>query len=197
MNNDFRLAIFASGSGTNAEEIFKYFSKHPSIHPALLLCNKPEANVLTRAKNFNIDSIVFNKTEFTNGTVLEILKSKQITHVILAGFLWLMPESIISAFAGRIINIHPALLPAFGGKGMYGMKVHQAVKDANHEETGITIHEVNKNYDEGRVVFQAKCKVLPDDSPENIAEKVHKLEYEFFPAVIESWITGIPLKTAH
>lgn len=197
MNSEFRLAIFASGSGTNAKEIFKYFAKHLSIHPVLLLCNKPDAYVLTRAKKYNIDSIVFNKLEFLDGTVLEILKSKEITHVVLAGFLWLMPESIISAFPGKILNIHPALLPTFGGKGMYGIKVHQAVKDAGHEETGITIHEVNKNYDEGQIVFQAKCKVLPDDSPERIAEKVHKLEYEFFPAVIESWITGIPLKTAH
>lgn len=197
MGNHYRIAIFASGSGTNAEQIFQYFSNHSSIRPVLLLCNKPEAFVLTRASRHSIPTIVFNKTQFTDGTVLESLKSNQITHIVLAGFLWLMPESILTSFKGKIINIHPALLPDFGGKGMYGMKVHQAVKEANLRETGITVHEVNEHYDEGRIIFQAKCEVLSDDTPEIIAEKVHKLEHKYFPSVIESWINGIPYKASN
>lgn len=192
-----RLAIFASGSGTNAEQIFRYFSGHASIHSVLLVSNNPDAYALTRAADHHIPTAVFNRSEFNDGTVLKELESHHVTHVILAGFLWLVPENILKAFSGRIINIHPALLPDFGGKGMYGMKVHQAVKAAGLGKTGITIHEVNENYDEGRIIFQASCEISPSDEPENIARKVHALEYQYFPSVIESWILDVPLKATH
>jgi len=195
MSQETRLAIFASGSGTNAEEIFRYFKNHPSIHPVILLSNKADAFALTRAANHGISTMVFNKEELQSGFVLKQLDELKITHIILAGFLWLMPSEILASFKGRVINIHPALLPSFGGKGMYGMRVHQAVKDSGVTETGITIHEVNEHYDEGKIIFQAKCPVSQNDQPETIAQKVHSLEYQFFPAVIESWILGTPLKT--
>lgn len=195
MIQESRLAIFASGSGTNAEEIFKHFKNHPSIHPVVLLSNKADALALTRALNHKIATIVFNKEEFQNGTVLNRLKEYSITHIILAGFLWLMPPTILGLFKGRVINIHPSLLPLFGGRGMYGMRVHRAVKDSGVTETGITIHEVSEHYDEGKIIFQAKCPVLQDDQPETIAQKVHSLEYQFFPSVIESWIQGNPFNS--
>lgn len=185
----FKIAILASGSGSNAEEIFKYFKNHPAIEVALLLSNNPTAYALQRAKKFNIPSGAFTREEFKEGTKIQswFLENK-ITHVVLAGFLWLIPDYLINNFPNRIVNIHPALLPKFGGKGMYGMKVHEAVKANLEFETGITIHEVNEHYDEGKVIFQASCPVTNDDTPESIAKKVHALEYEHFPRVIEQWI---------
>jgi phosphoribosylglycinamide formyltransferase-1 len=186
----YRIAIFASGSGTNAEEIMKRFQHHASIEVSLLLSNNPQAFALERAKKFGVSTKVFNRSTFRESDeVLNWLKDKIITHIVLAGFMWLVPDNLIKAFSGKIINIHPALLPKFGGKGMYGMHVHEAVKTANEKETGITIHEVNEHYDKGKVLFQATCPVDETDTPEQIAQTVHALEYRYYPGVIEEWIT--------
>jgi len=181
-----KIALFASGSGTNVENIARYFKGHPSIEVSLILSNKKDAFVLERAKKLNMPSMVFNKHKFNETTeIVDRLIAEKIELVVLAGFLWLIPESLISAFPNRIINIHPALLPKYGGKGMYGGKVHEAVV-ANHEkESGITIHFVNREYDKGNILFQAKIAVLPTDSPDDVAHKVHELEYEYFPKEIE------------
>lgn len=184
-----RLAILASGSGTNAENIMGYFQNHPTIEVACVLSNKADAYVLERAKKYQVPSYTFGKADFyENGRVLEILQKERIHWIILAGFLWLVPENILEAFPNKIINIHPALLPKYGGKGMYGNRVHQAVWENKEKETGITIHFANAHYDEGKVIFQAKTPVLPEDTPESIAQKVHSLEYEHFPKVIEQTI---------
>jgi phosphoribosylglycinamide formyltransferase-1 len=185
-----RIAIFASGSGSNAEEIFKHFEHHPSIEVVLLLSNNPLAYALERANKFGITNKVFNRVEFNDPQFLDDLAKKHVTHLVLAGFLWLIPDFLIRAFPHRIINIHPALLPKYGGAGMYGMKVHEAVKTASETETGITMHEVNEKYDEGKILFQAKCLVDPSDGPNEIAAKVHQLEYKHYPSVIENWIEG-------
>lgn len=184
-----RIAIFASGNGTNAEAIFHYFRHHPAIQPVLLLSNNPEAYALERAKKFNIPTHVFNREQFRNSTVvLDWLQEKQVTHIVLAGFLWLIPSYLIEKYSGKIINIHPALLPKYGGKGMYGSNVHEEVKKAGDVETGITIHEVNENYDEGKILFQCRCEIRAEDTPEQIANSVHALEYAHYPRVIEEWV---------
>ena len=189
MINKARIAIFASGSGTNAEEIFTYFRGHPFIEITLLLSNNPEAYALERAKKYGVATKIFSKNQFCESEeVVNWLKEAAITHIVLAGFLWLIPKNLIMAFPHRIINIHPALLPKFGGKGMYGMKVHEAVKAAGEAETGITIHEVNEQYDDGRIVFQVTCEVLSSDTPDQIADKIHQLEHAHYPMVIEQWI---------
>jgi phosphoribosylglycinamide formyltransferase 1 len=189
MKSDIRIAIFASGSGTNAEEIMKYFQHNSSVKVVLLLSNNPEAYALERAKKFNVPSRVFNREQWkSTECVLEWLAEKKVTHIVLAGFLWLVPTSLIKAFSGKIVNIHPALLPKHGGKGMYGMKVHEAVKTSGDTETGISIHVVNEHYDEGELLFQAKCPVVDSDTPATIAQKVHQLEYKHFPSVIEQWL---------
>jgi phosphoribosylglycinamide formyltransferase 1 len=187
----YRIAIFASGSGTNAEQIIRYFENHRSIEVALLVSNNANAYALERAKQFNIPACVFSRSEFTQGeTVLRLLAKHDVTHIVLAGFLWLIPDYLITQYPERIINIHPALLPLFGGKGMYGMKVHEAVLAAGRKETGITIHIVNEHYDEGRVLFQTKFDLEEGCDARAIADKVHALEYEHYPKVIEQWITG-------
>lgn len=183
-----RIAIFASGSGTNAENIIRHFKDHPQIEVAMLMSNKSDAYALTRASNLGISNAVFARPEFLNGSVSESLEKRGITHIVLAGFLWLIPENLTRKFPNRIINIHPSLLPAFGGKGMYGSRVHEAVKAAGANETGITIHLVNEHYDEGRILFQAKCSISDADTPDDIAEKVHVLEYRHYPEIIENWI---------
>lgn len=184
-----RIAVFASGSGTNAEEIFKFFKDHQKISVVALLSNNPEAYALVRARNYGVPTYVFNRKQFREtDEVVRWLKDREVTHIVLAGFLWLIPENLIRAYPGKIINIHPALLPKFGGKGMYGMRVHEAVKAAGEAETGITIHEVNEHYDEGRILFKAICPVIPEDTPEAIANKVHQLEYAWYPKVIENWV---------
>jgi phosphoribosylglycinamide formyltransferase 1 len=186
-----RIAIFASGSGTNAEQIMLRFQKHDSIEVALVLSNKADAFVLERAKKFGVPSKVFNRQQFREtDEVLNWLSENHITHIVLAGFMWLMPENIIQKFPNRIINIHPALLPKFGGKGMYGHHVHEAVKTAGEKETGITIHLVNEKYDEGKILFQASTALDSTDTPETIANKVHALEYNHYPEQIEQWISG-------
>jgi phosphoribosylglycinamide formyltransferase-1 len=185
----FRLAIFASGGGTNAQEIINYFKTHAAIEVALVLSNNPKAHVLTRASESGIPSKNFDKLMYQESEqVLDWLKEYQVTHIVLAGFLWLIPLYLLRAYPHRIINIHPALLPKYGGKGMYGMRVHELVKTSGDIETGITIHIVDENYDEGRVLFQAQCAVLPEDTFETIANKVHELEYKFYPKVIEKII---------
>ena len=183
------IAVFASGSGTNAENLVRYFKDSEVARVKTILANKPDAYVLERAKNLNIPSLVFDKAMFREtGEVLKYLKDENIDVVVLAGFLWLVPIDIINEFRGRIINIHPALLPKHGGKGMYGERVHQAVIDEGDKESGITIHHVNEKYDEGNIIFQAKCQVEPGDTAETLAGKIHKLEYEHFPAVVEKLI---------
>jgi len=188
MNSKFRIAIFASGSGSNAEEIARYFQDHSLIKVVLILSNNPQALVLERAKKLNLSSKVFNREEYKSTTVLEWLREFEVTHVVLAGFLWLVPSAFLETYPDKIVNIHPALLPKFGGKGMYGMKIHELVRQLNETETGITIHLVNEKFDEGEILYQGKCKVLSTDTPEQIAQKVHQLEYAFYPKVIEKWV---------
>lgn len=180
------LAIFASGSGTNAQAIAEYFKNKEKYVIKLILTNKPDAFVLERAKILNIPTMVFDKETFYNTQkILQILKNEHIDLIILAGFLWLIPDFLITNYPNRIINIHPALLPKYGGKGMYGQLVHEAVIKNKDAETGITIHFINNEYDKGKIIFQAKCKVKSTDTPESIANKVHKLEHKFYPKVIE------------
>ncbi len=189
MNQPARLAIFLSGNGSNAEAIFSHFKNHPTITVALVLSNNSEAFGLQRAKNFGLKTHVFDRNQFHESeVVLNWLKEEQVTHIALAGFLWMIPQNLIHAYPKHIINIHPALLPKFGGKGMYGSKVHAAVKVADEKETGITLHEVNEIYDEGKIIFQASCEVLPEDTPESIAKKVQALEHAHYPVEIEKWI---------
>lgn len=181
-----RIAILASGSGTNAEAIMRQFCEHTSIEVSLILSNKSDAFVLERAKEFDVPTHVFDKDTFRNTTeIVDLLKVQNISLVVLAGFLWLIPEQLVEAFPNQIINIHPALLPKHGGKGMYGMRVHEAVKEAGEKESGITIHYVNEQYDEGQIIHQAKCQISPEDSPKDIAQKIHQLEHEYFPKIIE------------
>ena len=180
------IAIFASGSGSNAENIINYFKNDSENVVKIVFCNNPDAYVLERAKRLNVPTIVFGRDEFYHSdVVLNELKRLDIDLIVLAGFLWKVPEAIIDAYPNRVINIHPALLPSYGGKGMYGMKVHEAVIAAGEKESGITIHYVNDHYDEGATIFQAKCTIVPEDTPETLATKVHALEYEYFPGVIE------------
>lgn len=184
------LAVLASGNGTNAEEIFKYFKHHSSISVQGLLTNNPKAHVIKRATRNNIPCRIFNREEFTNGDkILRTLQQWNIDAIILAGFLWLIPEYLIDQYQNRILNIHPALLPQFGGKGMYGMYVHQAVLDSGQKESGITIHLVNKHYDKGTIIFQERCTIDAQDTAETLAWKIHILEHRFYPQVIEQWLS--------
>jgi phosphoribosylglycinamide formyltransferase-1 len=182
------IAIFASGSGTNAENIIKYFSTRKTAKVSLVLSNNRNALVLTRAASFGISTVFFDRSDFyVSGEVLGHLELHEIDFIVLAGFLWLVPEN-----KGRIINIHPALLPCYGGKGMYGEAVHRAVLGNHEKESGITIHWVDKHYDNGDIIFQERCSVDPTDTPESLAQKVHSLEYAFFPSVIEEVILKLP-----
>lgn len=186
------IAIFASGSGTNAENIIKYFSNRNSAKVKLVLSNNREAFVLKRASANGIPSVSFDREDFYNsGKVLDCLLQNEIDLIVLAGFLWLVPPVILDAFEGRIINIHPALLPKHGGKGMYGEKVHRSVIENHETESGITIHYVDHQYDSGDIIFQARCRVEKTDSPETLASKVHALEYEHFPPIIEELIESM------
>jgi len=187
------IAIFASGSGTNAENLIKYFSNNKSAKVSLVLSNKREAYVLKRAATLNVRSVFFDRKElYEKEKVLRYLSIYKIDFIVLAGFLWLIPESILDLYDKRIINIHPALLPKYGGKGMYGERVHEAVIASHDKESGITIHYVNKLYDEGDIIFQTRCSIDPDDTPATLAVKVHALEYEFFPRIIEELVTKLP-----
>lgn len=182
-----KIAVFASGGGTNAQKIFEHFQDHDDVEVSLLLSNKPQAYVLERAKNFNIPSVIFNRMDFYESEkILNLLKESEIDLIVLAGFLWLIPINLIKAFPNKIVNIHPALLPKYGGKGMYGEHVHKAVKLAGESESGITIHLVNHNYDEGDILKQFRCQLQPNDDEQEIAAKVLKLEHKFYPEVIEN-----------
>ncbi|WP_165044032.1 phosphoribosylglycinamide formyltransferase [Dysgonomonas sp. ZJ709] len=182
-----KIAIFASGSGTNAENIAKYFEGNSNIEISLIVSNKKDAFVHERAKTLGIESVTFSKNEFENtNEVVNYLRDKHIDFIVLAGFLLKVPDNILKAYPNKIVNIHPALLPKHGGKGMYGDNVHKAVVQAGDTESGITIHYINENYDEGGVIFQAKCQVGKDDTYEDVAKKVHILEYTHFPIIIES-----------
>ncbi len=180
------IAIFASGTGSNAKKIIDYFKHHNNISVSLIVSNKADAPVLDIARENGIPTLVIDREYFYQTTsILKKFNEYLIDFVVLAGFLWLVPAYLVKSFERRMINIHPALLPKYGGKGMYGMKVHQAVRDSGEKETGITIHLVNEQYDDGDVVFQAKCNVEPEDTPQTIAKKVQQLEHRHFPEVIE------------
>lgn len=183
------LAILASGSGSNAEAIVTHFRNHPFVKVKFILSNKPDAYVLQRAGKLDVPSAVFGREEFYNSDrVVELLQSMNINWIILAGFLWLVPDNLLKAYPNKIINIHPALLPKYGGKGMYGMKVHQAVIAAKEKQSGITIHLLNDKYDEGPTLFQAHVDIEETDTPETLAQKIHALEHKHFPTVIENAI---------
>lgn len=188
-----RLAIFASGSGSNAEQITNHFHNQGlDVCVELILANKPDAYVLERAKKLGVESRVFNRDTFYHSNdIIELLRERKIDLIVLAGFLWLVPQTLISAFPDRIVNIHPALLPKYGGKGMYGSNVHEAVVANMETETGITIHLVDEIYDNGAILRQEKCEVLPSDTPEEVAQKIHQLEYEYFPIAIEEYLAKI------
>lgn len=180
------IAIFASGSGTNAENIIKYFNGDKLVNIALIVSNKKDAFVHERAKNYGVESVTFSKNDFeSTGKVVDCLKKKNVDFIVLAGFLLKIPQNLIDAYPDKIINIHPALLPKYGGKGMYGDNVHKAVVENKETESGITIHYVNENYDEGAIIFQVKCEVQPSDTYEDVAKKVHTLEYMHFPVIID------------
>jgi phosphoribosylglycinamide formyltransferase 1 len=182
-----RIAIFASGSGTNAEKIAKHFSGNTRIEIALILTNNPNAGVIARAKPFQIPVILFDKKLFyETDKIVQLLQNQNIDLVVLAGFMMLVPRQMVVAFPNQIVNIHPALLPKFGGKGMYGHYVHEAVVAAGETQSGITIHLVNEQYDEGAIIFQASCPVLSTDNADDVAQKIHVLEHEHYPVVIES-----------
>lgn len=188
------IAIFASGTGTNAKKIIEHFEDVEDITVRLIVSNKADAPVLGIARAHHIETLLLDRQTFYQTTrTLEQLRQADIDFIVLAGFLWLMPSYLVKAFEGKMINIHPALLPKYGGKGMYGMKVHQAVAEAGEERTGITIHYVNEVYDEGEIIFQAACSLSPRDTPQEIARKVQRLEHRYFPAVVEKVIRGEPV----
>jgi phosphoribosylglycinamide formyltransferase-1 len=185
-----RIVIFASGSGTNAENIMKHFKSSAIAEVVLVLTNNEHAKVRQRARKADIKSLYFHKRDlYDDKGVLKILKKLSPDLIVLAGFLLKFPESILHEFPNKVINIHPALLPKYGGKGMYGRFVHEAVVANKEPETGITIHYVNENYDEGAIIYQAKTSVSTEDTADTVAEKVHKLEHTYFPLVIESLLT--------
>ncbi|MCW3786532.1 phosphoribosylglycinamide formyltransferase [Plebeiibacterium sediminum] len=181
-----RVAVFASGSGSNAENIVKYFSGRLSSDDFSFYCNNKNAFVNERAKELGVKITLFSREEFYNSDIIvEQLKKEGCEIIVLAGFLWLIPDNLVKAFKGKIINVHPALLPKYGGKGMYGKKVHEAVVENKETESGITIHYVDENYDEGKVIFQASCDITELDSASDVERKVHDLEYLYYPKVIE------------
>lgn len=187
-----RIAIFASGSGSNAERIFEYFAENKDISVELFLTNNSQAGIIERGKRLGIPTLIFDKKTFSKtDKIVEILQNQKIDLVVLGGFLWLIPENLIKAFPNKIINIHPALLPKYGGKGMWGHFVHEAVVTNREKESGITIHYVNEHYDEGEPIFQAKCEVTEQDSPEDVQRKVQVLEHQFFPVIIEDVLKKI------
>lgn len=186
-----KIAIFASGAGSNAQKIIDHFKDHLSIKIALIVCNKPGAGVLAIAEKENIPYLIIEKEQFFRGNAyVDELKTAGIGFIVLAGFLWKIPVRLIEAFPHKIINIHPALLPKYGGKGMYGSFVHEAVIAAGEKETGITIHYVDEEYDHGNIILQVTCTVDQGDTASSVAQKVHKLEHAHFPEVIENILLG-------
>jgi formyltetrahydrofolate-dependent phosphoribosylglycinamide formyltransferase len=188
------IAIFASGGGSNAQKIIGYFKNSSSVHIALIVCNKPEAGVVQIAARENIPVLLIEKERFSRGDAyIPELSKHRIDVIVLAGFLWKIPQILIQAWSGRIINIHPALLPAYGGKGMYGNFVHEAVLAAREKESGITIHFVDDQYDHGATIFQARCPVYEHDTAATLAQRIHVLEHEHYPKVIERWIRNVKI----
>lgn len=189
-----RLAIFASGSGSNAEKIAEYFTGRTDIEISLILSNNPQAGVIARARRFQIPVVLFDrKTFYETSRIIEILQNERIDLVVLAGFMMLIPEEMVQAFPEKIVNIHPALLPKYGGKGMYGHFVHEAVVAAQDLQSGISIHFVNERYDEGDIIFQATCEVSPNDTPEEVARKVQVLEHQHYPEVVDKLLSALTL----
>lgn len=184
------LAIFASGSGSNAEEIIKQSLRTGNYHVALIVTNNPDAGVIKRGARLDVPVLVLSKKILNGEGIGKILEKWSIDFIVLAGYLNLIPDALIRQFSHKIINIHPALLPSFGGKGMYGDNVHKAVIDAGEKESGITIHEVNEKYDEGKILFQASCPVMKGDTPESLAERIHSLEHQHYPVFLEYWVRG-------
>ncbi|MGI9158250.1 MAG: phosphoribosylglycinamide formyltransferase [Saprospiraceae bacterium] len=188
-----RIAIFASGSGSNARKIMEHFEGHPHIRVVLVVSNKRDAGVLAIAAEFGVDTLVIDRSSFyETEALLGALRARGVDFVVLAGFLWLAPDYLVAAYPRRILNIHPALLPKYGGKGMYGRHVHEAVKAAGETETGMTIHYVNERYDEGDIVFQATCPVKQDDTPDTIARNVLALEHRYYSEVVERLVNELP-----
>lgn len=186
-----KIVIFASGSGSNAERIYEYFTDNQEVEVSLILSNNPQAGVLDRAKRLKIPYIVFDRISFYKTDFIKnLIKEINPDAIILAGFLWKFPENIIIDFPNKIINIHPSLLPKYGGKGMYGMNVHRAVIENAENQSGITIHFVNEHYDEGKIIAQYRTEILPEDTAETLAQKIHLLEYEHFPKTIEAFLYG-------
>lgn len=186
------LVVLASGSGSNAENIIRFFKLSKNVKVSYLLSNKPDAYALQRAKALGVNTMVFDRDDFyNNGKVAIFLREQQPDLIVLAGFLWLVPQEIIKDFPNRIINIHPALLPKYGGKGMYGDKVHRAIIENGESESGITIHFVNEKYDEGSTIFQARCILSADETASSLAEKIHNLEHEHFPRVIQQVLESL------
>lgn len=186
-----KIAIFASGTGSNAQKMIEYFDGHPNIQVRLVVSNKSDAGVLHKAKEAGVETVVVNRKTFYETTdLLMVLREKEVSFIVLAGFLWLIPEYLIEAYPDKMVNIHPALLPKFGGKGMYGHHVHRAVKTAGEKESGISIHWVNEQYDKGGILFQARCAVTAEDDPEDIARKVQQLEHQHFAPVVEQLLMG-------
>jgi phosphoribosylglycinamide formyltransferase 1 len=186
-----RIAIFASGSGSNAEAIARYLADRIDIEISLILTNNPEAGVIQRARRLHIPVVVFDKkTFYESDRITDLLLNQDIDLVVLAGFMMLIPEKLVRAFPRRIVNIHPALLPQYGGKGMYGHFVHEAVVEAGESQSGITIHYVNEVYDEGEIIFQATCLLSPTDTPDDVAKKVQVLEHEYYPRVVGELVAG-------
>jgi len=184
-----KIAIFASGEGTNAQQIIDYFKNSEKARVVLVVSNNSTANVLNRAKSAGIETHLLTKKEFSQDeTTILFLKEKKIDLIVLAGFLWMVPENLVKAFPNKIINIHPALLPKFGGKGMYGINVHKAAIAAKEKQSGISIHLVNEHYDEGKIIAQYTCNITEIDTPESLAEKIQKLEHEYFPKTIEQFL---------
>ncbi|MCO6485739.1 MAG: phosphoribosylglycinamide formyltransferase [Saprospiraceae bacterium] len=181
-----QLALFASGTGSNVRNLYAYFRDRPDVQIALLVCNRPDAPVVTFARETGIPVRIVSREEWSRPDgLVEELQQAGLTGIVLAGFLWLIPEALIRAFPNRILNLHPALLPKYGGKGMYGMRVHEAVLEAGEKESGITVHYVNGRYDEGAILFQARCPVLSGDTPESLADRIHQLEHQWLPVVID------------
>jgi len=181
-----KIVVFASGSGTNAENIIKYFLNSSKAKVVSVFTNNSSAKVIERATKLDVPSQIFSKQELNEGFLLQKINLLEPDLIVLAGFLLKVPQNLIDAYPNKIINIHPALLPKFGGKGMYGMHIHEAVVDNKEKETGITIHYVNENYDEGAIIFQKSVTLLEEDTPEIVAEKIHKLEQDHFPQVIDT-----------
>ena len=191
-DSNIKVAIFASGAGSNAEKIINYFSGYEKVKITLLVCNKPDAGVIKIAEAATIPVLLIEKEQFFRGDAyVEILKEFGINLIVLAGFLWKVPKQLIATFPDKIINIHPDLLPNYGGKGMYGHFVHEAVIANEEKESGITIHFVNENFDEGKHIFQASCPVLPTDTPETLAARIHQLEHAHFAPIIETVIKNL------